>query len=469
MASTFSFNGLGSGLDFNSLTEAIISDRSRPITQLQQKSAALGSQSSALKQLNGLLLTLTSAAKTLTDRSLGTGRLVTSSASSITSASATDTAAFGTLNINTARLATRFIEATRSFSSATAPVLAGGATSATFQLQTGGAATGPTITVDATNNTLTGLRDSINAANADVTAAIVDVRGDGTELQLSLTSKTTGAANRVQLVETTATGTAANLNLSSLNNLGATPDYSLLNASATINGLTITRSTNTITDAVAGVTLNLQSVGSANINISQNKDALGANLNGFVQAYNAVQSFIGSQYTRDATGRPTGVLAGNPTLRTVQQQLRDAVGGSSLANGGVLNNLTQVGIGRDDSGKLTIDSTVLNAKLRDSFGDVQSLFSGLTGSQTGLGNSIHLAVSGLSDEVTGLIQTTINGNQASVKNINKSIADQTDRISMLRASLARQFAAADAAIGNLNGQNTALTNILTSLQSNKNN
>lgn len=467
MATSVSFSGLGSGIDFSKVTEAVIADRSRPITQLQQQSANLSSQTDAFKQLNGLLVTLTSAADALADRTLGSGRLVTSSSSAIVTASGTDAASLGTIGLSVSRLATRYVEATRSFNSAAAPVLANGAATATFQLQTGGNATGPIINIDSTNNSLTGLRDAINNAKAGVNATIVDVRGDGTQFQLAITSQTTGSSNRIQLIETTSTGTAANLNLASLNNLGTTPDYTLLDASLSVNGLSITRPTNSISDAVSGVTFNLQNVGNATLNITQNTDAVAGKLTAFVQAYNSVQDFIAAQYKPDGEGKPSGVLVGDSTLRTVQQQIRDAVGTIATANGGAFSNLTQIGIGRDTSGKLTIDNTVLGEKLKNSFGDVQALLSGKTVSNSGIGQLIHQATNNLSDAVTGQVQTAINGNQTSIKSINKSISDQLDRINLLRDSLTRQFAAIDAAINQINGQGSALTNILKSLEPSK--
>jgi flagellar hook-associated protein 2 len=464
MATGINFNGLGSGIDFSKLSEAILAERARPMTQLQAKSDTFNNRSAALKQLNASLATLAEAANALTNRELGSGRVATSSAVTVATASSASTAAPATLNLTVTRLATSLTQASRVYATSSTAVLAGGATTATFELRKGGAATGTAITIDSANNTLAGLRDAINNANAGVTAAIVDADGSGAQNKLILTSTATGAAGSVQLFETTATGTAADLNLASLNPPGAINDFSALDAAFSINGLSVTRSTNTVSDAVSGVTFELKSAGSSTVTVSANTAEVSQKLAAFINAYNNVQDFIAGQYKKDGKGRPTGVLAGDPTLRTVQQQLREAVSASSTTNGGALTELTQIGLGRDADGKLTLDSAVLNGKLSSSFSDVQALLSGKTASQTGLANSIYDSYNRLSDKITGVVQTAINGYEDSIKTLDRSIDRQLSILTTLRQTLSRQFAAADAAIGQLNGQGTALSNVLKSLE-----
>jgi len=156
-------------------------------------------------------------------------------------------------------------------------------------------------------------------------------------------------------------------------------------------------------------------------------------------------------------------------LRTVQQQLRDALGAVSGDNGGALQNLTEIGIGRDTSGKLTVDQTTLNDKLTNSLEDVRDLLFGKTEAQTGIANSLDSLLGNLSDETNGTVQTAINGYKSSIASIDKSVTTQTALIDSLRASLSHQFAVMDAAMGQLNGQSTTLTTILKSLQSSGNN
>lgn len=459
MASIASFSGLGSGIDFSQLTEAILADRSRPISQLQSRSSQLTRRNDAYKQLNTKLATLTEAANALTNQDLGNGRNTSSNASDKVTSSATAAAATGSFSLSVTRLASSLTQASRAYASAETAVLAGGAATATFELRLGGATTGTEITIDSENNTLEGLRDAINAADAGVTATIVATDVAGTQNKLVLTSNATGTAGRVELVETTATGTLADLNLESLNPPGATNDFSALDATFSLNGLALTRSSNAVSDAVSGVTFNLLNTGSATITVTSNRTDLEARVRSFVNAYNDVQEFIAGQYAKGSNGRPTGALAGDATLRTVQAQLRATLSLSSTDNGGNFENLTQLGIGRSDDGKLTLDDTTLSAALADSFSNVRALFSGLSSTDTGLANTFYDAFAALSDDVTGVVQTAITGNETSIKSIEKTVSNQLARLNTLRQTLTRQFAAVDAAINQLNGQGTALTNL----------
>jgi flagellar hook-associated protein 2 len=456
------FSGIGSNIDFSLITASIVAAKMQPVNALQIKSSALSGQSGALKQLNGLLANLTAAATALTSKTLGVDRGSTSSDATIVTASTTAAAAPGAISLNITRLATTLTQASESRTSTSAALVTADPATATFELRLGGATTGKPVVIDSTNNSLTGLRDAINAADGGITATIVDLTGDGTQNQLVLTSTATGAAGRVELVETTATGTAAALNLRSLNPPGAGA-FADLDAQLTLNGLSITRSTNTISDALAGVTLNLQKTGLATVKVTPAAD-IANGLSTFVNAYNSVQSFINAQNVQDGNGKATGVLAGDSTLRLVQGQLRDTLNSLSTTNGGALTKLSDLGVTRTTADVLTLDTTVLNAKLQSNLSDVKSLLSGSGTDATGLFNSINTSFSNLSDNVTGIVQTAINGYQSSVKNLSKSIAEQTARISVLKDSLTLQFAKVDAAIGQLNGQGSTLTAIIDSLK-----
>jgi flagellar hook-associated protein 2 len=461
MANEISFSSVGSGIDFGVIRDAIIAQRSRPVQLLQNRANEYTTRIDSLKQLNTALATLTSAAEGLTNRDLGTGRSVTTSDANVVTATATSAANLGSVEINVNRLATNLTQSSRSFTATTAPVLAGGATTATFELRKGGAASGTSITIDANNNTLEDLRDAINNANAGVTASIVDVTGNGTGNQLVLSSKETGASGRVELVETTSTGTLTDLNIRSLN--PPDNDFSKLDASLSLNGLTISRSTNSISDAVTGVTFNLKKTGSSTIGVTQSSE-IENKLRTFINAYNGIQEVVASQYKKDSRDRPTGILAGDPTLRTVQRELRDSVSAESADNGGAFTSLTEIGITRDNDGKLSLDSGVFNEKLKSNPDDVKALLFGKTEDDKGIFQKFQTASAGLSDSVTGSVQTAIKGYESSLKNLNGTIAQRIESINQLRTSLIKQFSVADSLIGQLNGQGTALNSVIKSLE-----
>lgn len=464
MASEVTFSGLGSGIDFDVVRDAILASKSRPITLLQGKVNNYSGRIGAFKDLNAAIAALATASDALTNRDLGFGRATNTSDALIATATADAKTTIGQYNLSISRLATSFTQNSRSYASEDTAVLAGGATTATFELRKGGSPTGVAITIDSTNDSLAGLRDAINQADAGITATIVDIDGTGTSNQLVLTSDETGATGRVEIFETTSTGTLADLSLTNLNPPDS--DFSKLDASLSINNLNITRSSNTISDAVTGLNLSLKQTGDVNITVSQSTD-IENKLRAFVNAYNAVQDLFGAQYAKDENNRPTGVLAGEATFKFIQRQIAGLVRTEAPNNGGSLTGLSALGITADKTGKLTLDTTVLNERLTANTDDVRSLLFGATDSDTGVFQSIQTIVDSIGDEVSGTIQTAIKGYESSIENLNKSINNRLDYISRLRESLTRQFAAADAAIGQLNGQGSALTSIINSLNTSR--
>ena len=461
MANGVSFSGLGSGIDFNIIRDAIVASRSRSLGLLTSKANNYNNRIGSLRELNTGLAGLITATEGLTNRELGFGRTTNTSNATTATATASASTTIGQYGLDVTRLATNLTQTSRSYASEDTTVLAGAATTATFELRTGGSATGTAITIDNTNNTLAGLRDAINAADAGVTATIVDINGDGNTNQLVLASKETGASGRVELVETTATGTLADINISNVN--PSDGNFANLDAEFSVNGLTLTRSTNVVSDAVDGVTFTLKDIGSASISVTASSE-IENKLRSFVLSYNAIEGAIDTQFQKDTAGRPTGVLAGDSTLRSVSRQLRDITRIISTDNGGSLTDLTQLGITVLEDGKLELDTAVLNERLDANPEDVRSLLFGKTETDTGIFQKIESVVTGLGDSVSGTVQNAIEGYESSIKTLNSSIARRTDFITRLRDSLTRQFAIADAAIGQINGQGTALTGILKSLE-----
>jgi flagellar hook-associated protein 2 len=224
--------------------------------------------------------------------------------------------------------------------------------------------------------------------------------------------------------------------------------------------LAITRSTNTITDAVSDITFTLKQTGSSTITVANDSAALKTKIAAFVDSFNAAQEFINTQLKNNGDGKPIGILARDSTLREVQRGLREFINSTAAGNGGAFTALSDIGITRDETGKLKIDQDIINDKLKTSTADVRSLFAGKTVNETGLAATLVAA----SDNLGSSVQAAVTGYDATIKRIDKNIASQQARLDILRETLTRQFAAADAAIGQLNGQGTALTSVLKSLE-----
>jgi flagellar hook-associated protein 2 len=251
--------GLASGLDTDSIISKLSELQRQPIVKLQRREADYQVQLTKYEGLQGLLSTFQSAATALKDPAGLTGFSATSGNSELFTASAGSTAAAGTYNVKISQLAQN--QKLKSIGVATSTEAIG---AGTLHLRVGSAAVTDIAITD--TNTLSDVAKAINAAKAGVTATVVF---DGTAHSLTLTANDTGAANIIKLTATDIDGNDTDITagLSRLvydAGVGGTKNLSqtqaALDATIEVDGVTgITRSSNTISDVITGVTLTLKS------------------------------------------------------------------------------------------------------------------------------------------------------------------------------------------------------------------
>jgi flagellar hook-associated protein 2 len=225
-----------------------------------------------------------------------------------------------------------------------------------------------TITINSTNSTLRGVRDAINNANAGVTATIVNSGSSSNPYELLIRANNTGTAKSFTITPSLSGGQA----------LSFAQTQPATDAQFSVNGVNITKSSNTASDVIDGVTLTLKAKtdGPVIVSVAKDVDSIGSALQNFVTAYNAVNSFVSSQFTYNSTTKTAGVLAGNSTLRNVQSLLRNPF------NQSVSNRYTnyrvagQVGLEFDRNGNLTLNTSQLKDALTNNFTAVAALFLG---------------------------------------------------------------------------------------------
>lgn len=263
--------------------------------------------------------------------------------------------------------------------------------------------TSVTITIDGTNNSLEGLRDAINEENFGVTATIVF---DGTDYHLTLLAES-GEQHQLEITVDETGGTPTNtddsdlsrfaFNESRLQHTGATVDIETQggqDAELTINGLSVTRSSNTVDDIVDGLSLDiLGETGSGEtvtVTVSNDSAFAEQNIRDFVDAYNAfleaLEPVFGSFEVEDEEGKKetrTGSLANDSLAKSTLSQIRTLIAteipGLYEAN---LTSLTNIGIRTETDGTLTIDEDDFESALEDNFEDVQNLFAPSTNTDT---------------------------------------------------------------------------------------
>jgi flagellar hook-associated protein 2 len=407
LSSTTSATGLGTGIDVQQFVQLATADDTANITSLQNEQTALGSQTSALKQITTDLNNLQSAAFALSDPLGALGALTTTSSnSSVVSATAASTAVAGTHTVTVNSLATTSSYYTNAVATSSNPLATG-----TFQIQVGSIAP-VSVTVNSTDNTLDGLAAAINNLNAGVQANVIN---DASGSRLALVSNTSGAPGDLTVSGNT-TGVTFNKAVTGSN------------ASLTVDGVPISSTSNIVTSAIDGVTLNLGSASAgAPVSITIAPDTTQATnaINSFVSAYNTAVNDINAQFAVAADGTGGGPLESDGSLREAQSELLSAAAFSAQGNGGAVN-LASIGVNLDDDGTLSVDSSTLSSALASNYSGVQSFLQNQT---TGFANNLSNTVTNLTDPSTGVLSLDATG-------ISQSSSDLGDQISDLQAALA---------------------------------
>lgn len=238
------------------------------------------------------------------------------------------------------------------------------------------------ITIDSSNDTLQGLANAINDSDAGVSAGVIDT-GDG--FQLVLSADETGTANAVSISvvdDSVGTGTD-NQGLSRFAfNSGMDADSGLRETIAAtdavmeINGVEVTRATNSFENVIDGLTFDLTATGSSVIKVQQDLGAVADRVQGFVDKFNALQSTIDSLAGFNAEAGVGSLLTGDSTVRSIQNQLRQALTGvvPGLENSAV-RSLADVGVTTNfETGGLEFDRERFEEQLKSNPDDVTALF-----------------------------------------------------------------------------------------------
>ena len=238
---------------------------------------------------------------------------------------------------------------------------------------------GGSIVIDSSNNSLTGIRDAINAGNLGVRASIVNDGSSGTPYRLVLTSTETGAGGSVRIdVGAAVDGGVADATLAGL--LGHDPagvqnltqQSAAQNAELTINGIAITSASNTVSGALDGVTLNLLKTGSTSLTVADDPNVPKQAVSDFVKAYNDLTRTLNALTVNDPKGTTIGPLAGDASVTVLRSQMYRAL--SQTIGDGEVQSLADLGIRTQADGTLSLDDAKLTAKLASAPDEVMRLF-----------------------------------------------------------------------------------------------
>jgi len=467
-----SINLINGGLDVQSIVDGLITAERQPITRLEKQNQTHQSKISAYQTFNSKLLAFKTSVDSIlfhgedvplnvpssfSDRlskSLFALRKATSSDEDVITATAGKGEATGTFHVTVDGLAGYHTYGSANFISNTETETGTG----TLVIQKG-SEDEVTFTITAENNSLQGIRDEINDADAGFTATVVN-DGSATPYRLVITSDDSGSANELTITDNLTGGSAL-----TLAQIAAANDATL-----TVNGVEYTRSSNSISDVILGVTLNLKAEsGSSQIVVERDVDSIVSGIQDFVAKYNDVVSYIASQSKYDPATKKAGILAGDYTLRDTRSKLSSILNQSIAAEGYSLSLLSQIGIKLGNTGTYTVDETKLREQLSADAENVAHLFlADATDSEENtisLVPMLHSRLKGITDTFEGPVVRATNALQQNIGRVKHQIEEMESRLETRRAILLAQFTKADQALRQLSVMQMSLTSQLNTLSS----
>jgi flagellar hook-associated protein 2 len=451
-------SGLGSGLDIKTLVQQLVDAERTPQTNdLDTKEANLQAQLSAYGSLKSATSAFEDSVKGLGDLSSFQNRLANTSDSTVFTASATSSALSGSYSIEVANLATAQKLTSTAFASGE-PIGTG-----TLTLTVGGKTM--SLELSDTNNSLDAIRDAINNAkdNPGVSATVVKA-SDGNHLILTATD--TGSTHNITVTTSGGDGNLSRLVYDPANSVtNLTQAVAAGDASIKIEGFTYTSPSNTITDAIAGVTLNLVAAKpGTTLNLAIAPDTKGVldKVNKFISSYNGLLDTLTNLSKYDPNTKQAAPLVGDSIVRSISSQLRRQIGNDIPGISTAFNSLTDIGITADRSGKLSLDQTVFNKAAQQDFNGIGALFAGSKGISGTLQSTLDSYVTS-----GGIISARTDGIQGRLTDIDNSREALDRRMTALQNQLLSQFSAMDSLVGQLQNTGSFLTQNLNAMNNSK--
>ena len=352
--------GIGSGLDVNSIVTQLMSIERQPLKVLQTKQASIQTTVSEYGKVKSAISSLRDAAGKLASASQW-GQTMSTSSNPAAVTSTTNGSVAGTYAVAVQSLASVQTVATGVYPTTTSTPGSGVLTidmGAWGAGQTSFTGKSPAVSASisiAASDTLTDVRDKINAAGVGVTALIMT---DSTGSRLLMRSNISGAENGFR------SSGVAGLTFNPPGGAGMTQTQAAADAKATVNGLPVTSTTNAFVNIVDGLSLTLNAVTTApvNIDVAADKENLKKAITAFADSYTAVMKLIAADTKFDPVTRKGGPLLADSAVSAMQTQMRSLVGEASGASA-VFGRLSDVGLQIQTDGSMTVNAAKLDSAL----------------------------------------------------------------------------------------------------------
>lgn len=365
--------GVGSGVLNADLVDKLVNAERKPAeTQLNQEKKETEAMISAFGKVQSVVSDLRQPMSELGSPDAMKAFAASTSGSSATVSVDSANASPGSYDLDVQQLAQSQSLASGTFADTDSTSVGAGS----LTIQTGDQST--SINVDGNNDTLQGLANSVNEADAGVSAGIVDT---GSGYRMTLSADQSGTANDVTVSVSDADGNNtdnAGLSQFAFNNNAKNLEQTVAaqDAKLSVNGIDVTRSSNSVEGAVEGLTFQLQEAGTSSVEVTQDTGAVADKVQAFVDKFNAFKSTT-NQLTAYSQEDGGSLLTGDATIRNIENQLKREMSQvvPGLENASV-RSLSDVGIATDfETGKLEFDSQTFQDQLKANPDDVTALFS----------------------------------------------------------------------------------------------
>ncbi len=452
---TIASSGVGSGFDVNGIVQKLVTAEGAPKSaRLNQQEAKVQGKLSALGTLRAALAKFQDTVTALKSLDKFQGRQTTLSTPDFLSVTTDSTAVPGSYAVEVQQVASAQKLQSGTFASSSTVVGTG-----TLQITAGGQIF--QIDIDNTNDTLAGIASAINssAAGSKVMATVIS---GATEARLTITARDSGLANAMTITQSGGDGGLVKVEYPP-SGVGMTQLSPALDARVLVDGVLATSATNSISGAITGVTLN---VGQDNatgetttVNVDYNRTATRKAVGDFATAYNGVVDAIKSVASYNASTKQGGPLFGDTGVVNIADQLRRVLTSSVPGVNQATDMLAEIGISAGLDGKLSVNSTRLDAAFNTNFDGVGQLFAA-----DKVGVAVKLG--GLLDQYVGadgLFDKRASTLNASIKDISDQRGALTDRLTELQARYTKQFNALDSLLAKLQSTSNYLTQQLGNL------
>ena len=480
---TITSQGVGSNINIAGIVSELMDIERVPLNRLIDQKTSFDAKISSLGSIKSALSAFQTTVTALTTGSSLQANSASSSNTAIVSATGTSGAVAGNYTVsNITQLAQSQKLVAAGQADATAAI--GGGTTTTLTIDIGsitggtfdsgtGTYTGATFTsggagtfdvvIDNTNNTLQGIRDAINTANQGVTATIVNDGDPANPYRLVLSSTNSGADQSIQI---SVAGEAAISSLlshdpSATQNLSET--VTAQDAVFEVDGISITKSSNTISDVISGVTLNLNAenpAGSVTVSVSQDTDTAKTAVENFVNAYNDLVEEINKQTDSGYAGGEAGALASDSATRQLLNFVRNELTQAPTGLTGTFANLTSIGVSFQRDGTLELDESILSDAINDDNDSVAELFSAADGYGTRLDTTLTEML-----QFNGIIDTRTDAFKDRISLLEDRQVTMESRLERTEARIRARFTALDVLVNSMNVTSNYLTQQLDILNS----